>query len=161
MGVPLLPRRVIEDWVLQQLVRKRAGVVPADFRPPPLQPVGPTLAGASCGSSADGAVVADHVQIFYANDICDVGAGDFKTLYEEWLPDHGEVPFIQFNHPGVKKDQRPSTEPTHRNNDYGIDDYDQDFDALVAAAGQRTALIELIIGPAFAKPEDGTIHCPS
>lgn len=100
----------------------------------------------------------NHLQIFYANEICDVESGDMKSLYEEWLPDHGEVPFIQFNHPGVREDQRASTPENERNNDYGIDDYEQDFGALVAAAGQHVALIELIIGPAFAEPETGTIH---
>lgn len=100
----------------------------------------------------------NHVNIFFADRICDVGNGDFKKLYEEWLPDHAEVPFIQFNHPNVSKDQNPNTKKKERNNDYGIDDYDQDFAQLVQAAGGRTALIELIIGPAFSEATDKPHH---
>ena len=93
----------------------------------------------------------NHANIFFADEICRMPNGDFKFLYEQFLPAHGEVPFIQFNHPGVRKDQNPKTKADERNNDYGIDDYDGDFDQLVGAAGRHVALVELIIGPAFAK----------
>lgn len=46
----------------------------------------------------------NHVNIFNANSIIDVPNGDFKTLYEQWLPQHPEVAFIQFNHPNYKSD---------------------------------------------------------
>lgn len=69
----------------------------------------------------------NHVNVFNASEICDIEKGDFKTLYEEWLPLHPEVPFIQFNHPNFRKDQRQSTKPKERNNDYGIDDYKATF----------------------------------
>jgi hypothetical protein len=90
----------------------------------------------------------NHAQIFFADQICDMEKGDFKYLYEDFLPKHPEIPFIQFNHPDVRKDQRASTSPKERNNDYGIDDYDGDFAQLLAAAGPHVALIELIVGPA-------------
>jgi hypothetical protein len=104
----------------------------------------------------------NHFNIFFANEICNIEAGDFKTLYEEWLPAHPEVPFIQFNHPDYRADQRPTTKPKERNNDYGIDDYDGDFDRLVQAGGPHVALIELIVGPAFSsatnKPHQQGTH---
>src|SRR5687767_13781415 len=100
----------------------------------------------------------NHANLFFANEICNVPNGDFKALYEQWLPAHPEVPFIQFNHPGVNKDRNPRTKRKERNNDYGIDDYDQDFEALVQAAGGHTALIELIIGPAFSDHTDAPHH---
>lgn len=100
----------------------------------------------------------NHVNIFNASEICDVANGDFKDLYESWLPDHPEVPFIQFNHPGASEDRSASTAERERNNDYGIDDYDQSFAALVEATRGRVALIEMIIGPAFGDKTDKPHH---
>jgi hypothetical protein len=99
----------------------------------------------------------NHVNVFFTPKICDIGGGDFKTLYEEWLPDHPEVPFIQFNHPDFRADQRRTTAAKKRNNDYGIDDYDKDFEKLLAASGRYVALIELIVGPAFST-STGKLH---
>lgn len=96
----------------------------------------------------------NHFNVFWADELCDVRAGDFKAVYEVWLPDHREVPFIQFNHPDVREDQNPRTRASQRNNDYGIDDYDQDFEKLVQAGGRYAALIELIVGPAFSETTD-------
>jgi hypothetical protein len=91
----------------------------------------------------------NHVNLINAGERCDVANGDFKTLYEEWLPAHPETAFIQFNHPGFSADQSPSTKISERNNDYGFDDYNEDFPALVEASAPHVALIEMIIGPAF------------
>lgn len=46
----------------------------------------------------------NHLNIFNADSIVDVPNGDFRTLYEKWLPKHKEVAFIQFNHPNYKAD---------------------------------------------------------
>jgi hypothetical protein len=104
----------------------------------------------------------NHENIFFADEVCDMPNGDFKFLYEDFLADHTEVPFIQFNHPDAGKDQNPNTPSSQRNNDYGIDDYGGDFDDLLQAAGNHVALIELIIGPAFSdhtdKPHHNGVH---
>jgi hypothetical protein len=96
----------------------------------------------------------NHACIYFSDEICDMPNGDFKDLYERFLPRHPEIPFIQFNHPGAAKDRNRNTPKKERNNDYGIDDYDGDFEQLVAAAGKHTALIELVIGPAFSEHTD-------
>ncbi len=100
----------------------------------------------------------NHANIFFADEICNVPSGNYKQLYETWLPAHPEVPFIQFNHPDVSADQSPSTKKRERNNDYGIDDYHQDFGNFLKAAGPRTALMEMIVGPAFSKKLDMPHH---
>lgn len=46
----------------------------------------------------------NHMNIFNAATIVDVPNGDYKQLYEKWLPAHPEVAFIQFNHPNYKSD---------------------------------------------------------
>lgn len=100
----------------------------------------------------------NHVNIFLASEICDVPNGDFKELYEAWLPAHPEVPFVQFNHPDVSRDQSERTPGSKRNNDYGIDDYGQSFSALAEAIRGRVALMEMIIGPAFGRHTDKPHH---
>lgn len=100
----------------------------------------------------------NHVNIFNASEICDVRNGDFKDLYERWLPAHPEVPFIQLNHPDVSEDQRETTSENKRNNDYGIDDYGQSFPDLVAASRGHVALVEMIIGPAFGQSTNKPHH---
>ena len=100
----------------------------------------------------------NHVNIFNASEICRLQKGDFKTLYESWLPQHVEVPFIQFNHPNFRKDERESTKASQRLNDYGLDDYGEDYAKLVAASASHVALIEMIIGPAFSHATDMPHH---
>lgn len=46
----------------------------------------------------------NHVNVFEASSIVNIRNGDFKALYEQWLPSHKEVPFIQFNHPNYRRD---------------------------------------------------------
>lgn len=115
----------------------------------------------------------NHVNIFEADSIVDVRNGDFKTLYEKWLPQHPEVPFIQFNHPnferdmGIEDDTRAhfnadelaeeslhahafesfADEGSKRFNDYGYDDYNRDFRALSAAANPYVRTLEILNGP--------------
>ena len=100
----------------------------------------------------------NHVNIFNASEICDVRNGDFKDLYERWLPAHPEVPFIQFNHPDVSEDLNENTSENKRNNDYGLDDYNGSFPELIAASRGHVALVEMIIGPAFGEATNKPHH---
>lgn len=80
----------------------------------------------------------NHVNIFFASEICNMPNGDFKFFYENWMPSHLETKIVQLNHPKGKNDTK--------HNEYGIDDYDQDFDALVAASDRYVKIIEVIKG---------------
>jgi len=100
----------------------------------------------------------NHVNVFNSDNIVDIENGDFRDLYERYLRDHTEVPFIQFNHADVRKDRNPQTPSRKRNNDYGIGQYNQDFRQLVAAADNHVSLMELIIGPAFSPATNFAHH---
>ncbi len=116
----------------------------------------------------------NHVNIFEASEIVRVRHGDFKTLYEKWLPAHPEVPFMQFNHPNVARDlgledshfasqnsmqaeDERVEEAMHTHafeansskqfNDYGYDDYGRDFKKLARAANPYVKTIEILNGP--------------
>lgn len=106
---------------------------------------------AICGQEFSTIGAGNHVNIFEASGLCTVDNGDFRTLYDRWLPDQPEVQFVQFNHPDYRKDQNPRTKAHKRNNDYGIDDYDNSFPDLAKACKDHVYLIELIIGPAFSE----------
>lgn len=123
----------------------------------------------------------NHMNVFNASTVIDVASGDFKTLYEKWLPSHPEVKFIQFNHPNYEEDMgmgpghaaeppedrrledldhqneavleaRLSGQPIPRGsnnmfNDYGYDDYQRNFSALVRASAPWLRTIEILNGP--------------
>lgn len=111
----------------------------------------------------------NHMNIFEANEIVRVQNGDFKTLYEKWLPAHPEVPFVQFNHPNVERDlglvavqgiseeereeaamhplEVMAPEGSKQFNDYGYDDYGRDFQKLAQAANPYVQTIEILNGP--------------
>lgn len=40
-----------------------------------------------------------HINIYEANERCDVNNGDWDYLYNIWIPQHKEIQLIQFNHP--------------------------------------------------------------
>lgn len=40
-----------------------------------------------------------HITIVEANERCPLANGDWKAFYDNWLPAHPEVAFVQFNHP--------------------------------------------------------------
>ena len=82
----------------------------------------------------------NHQNIFYSSEICDMPKGNFKYLYETWLPNHPQTSFVQLNH--------PRGEPKAKTIDYGIDDYHGDFDSLVSASDRYIQLIEVIKGSA-------------
>lgn len=116
----------------------------------------------------------NHINVFNAATIIDVPHGDYKTLFEKWLPAHPEVSFVQFNHPNYKRDlglAENTPQPQillqdtqgHRQsearllpfgvlrselfNDYGYDDYNRDFKALAQAANPWVRSIEILNGP--------------
>lgn len=91
----------------------------------------------------------NHLNIFYSDDICDMPNGDFKYLYETWIPGNPSTAFAQMNH--------PRGEPKAKNLDYGIDDYNKDFDSLIAASDRYIKLIEVVKGSAHTD-EDGSPH---
>ncbi len=55
----------------------------------------------------------NHMNVFNAATIIDVPNGDYKQLYEKWLPAHPEVAFIQFNHPNYRSDLGLAPQDTH------------------------------------------------
>lgn len=83
----------------------------------------------------------NHVNVFAANNVIDdaiVPNGNFKKLYDDWIPDHEEVRLCQFNHPW--DGQSKST-------NYGLDDYGGSITKLRNAASPCVSLIEVINGP--------------
>lgn len=100
----------------------------------------------------------NHANVFDVNDIIDVENGNYRGLYDEWLPQHpdslGQGPLVQFNHPDFKADiKNASTKPKERENDYGYDDYNKNFPELLSHAEKYVSLIEIVSGPALT---DGT-----
>jgi hypothetical protein len=99
----------------------------------------------------------NHANVFDVADIIDVENGNYRGLYDEWLPQHpdslGQSPLVQYNHPDFKADQNPNTKPNQRENDYGFDDYEKDFGELRSHAEKFVSLIEIVSGPALT---DGT-----
>lgn len=82
----------------------------------------------------------NHVNLFAAEKVIDdqvVRNGDFKKLYEEWIPDHQEVRICQFNHPWDGK---------NKSTNYGLDDYEGSISRL-RDASKCVRLIEVINGP--------------
>lgn len=80
----------------------------------------------------------NHANVFFAPEIVNMPNGDFRFLYEVWIPDHPDASLIQLNHP--KGGQSATTR------DYGIDDYDGNFADLLNACDRYVALIEVIKG---------------
>lgn len=100
----------------------------------------------------------NHANVFDVADIINVENGNYKSLYENWLPAHpdslGQPPLVQFNHPDFRKDiVHASTKPNERENDYGYDDYNKSFAELLQQSEKYVSLIEMVSGPALT---DGT-----
>lgn len=100
----------------------------------------------------------NHTNVFDIKDIINVTNGDYKTLFDTWLPQHpdslGEPPLAQFNHPDVKQDLNPNTAPKERENDYGYDDFNKSFAQLRQHAEKNVSLIEMVSGPALTNASD-------
>ena len=84
----------------------------------------------------------NHQNIFFASHITDMPSGHFKYLYETWLPHNPETQIVQLNHP--KGGLAGS-----RGKEYGIDDYNFSYPALVTASDRYIKLIEVVKGSAF------------
>ncbi len=90
----------------------------------------------------------NHLNVFSVRAVIDdaiVPNGQYKTLYDSWLPDHPEVSFIQFNHPWDLND------PVKQ---YGLDNYQKKYWKLRNATAPYVRTIEVINGPGT-KNEEG------
>lgn len=86
----------------------------------------------------------NHVNVIGATQVIDehdVPSGDFRALYERWLPDasNASVRFIQFNHPWDNKQ--------HAERDYGLAQYHGSFAKVREASAPWLRTIEVINGP--------------
>ena len=98
----------------------------------------------------------NHVNVFEVGRVIGVADGEFARLYDEWLPQHPDSlngnPLVQLNHPDYRADlEHPGTKPSERFNDYGLDDYEENFDRLIRHASPFVSLIEIVSGPATKK----------
>jgi len=103
--------------------------IPGEFVP---------IAGQEFSSISKG----NHVNVFEADAWIDpsvVPNGEFKKLYEEWLPQHKtKYTVLQFNHPNSVRFT------AHHGQEYGMDDYGGDLEALWRATDHLVSTIEII-----------------
>jgi hypothetical protein len=103
----------------------------------------------------------NHVNVFMWDDVLAVPNGDFKAFYE-LLRASASPPLVQMNHPSVHDDMfYAGHDSATRNamfNDYGFDDYQQDFAKLASAAEPLIRLIEILSGPAMAEQTEASYH---
>lgn len=89
----------------------------------------------------------NHVNVIDAPQVIDVANGAFRTLLEQWLPSNldtqGEEPLLLLNHPATG--DSPNTA------EYGIDDFNGDSAAWLAALDGHAELINLVSGPSHAE----------
>ena len=99
----------------------------------------------------------NHMNVIDAPQVIDVGNGDFRTLFESWLPAHpdtlGLPPLLILNH--------PSTSGSPSGLEYVIDDYGGDTDAWLAAIDPRAELINIINGPSHTEGTNQQPGTPS
>lgn len=57
----------------------------------------------------------NHVNVFNSDNIVDIASGDFRYLYERYLPEHTEGQLTKCNHPNYSKDQSSRTSRKKRN----------------------------------------------
>jgi len=106
----------------------------------------------------------NHANVFQPPSvISDIADGAYRPFYERF----GAVPVaaatvVQLNHPDVHEDlfYGGSNQKTIAKmfNDYGYDEYDEDFADLVAAARPIVALVEVLSGPALDPHEHASFH---
>jgi hypothetical protein len=87
----------------------------------------------------------NHVNVFDVSEIIRVPSGDYKTLLEQWLPQHpdstGAPPLLQLNHPNGEA------------NEYGQDDFET-TEQWLTTLDRYAELIEVFNGPALKSGED-------
>lgn len=127
-----------------------------------------SLIGAARAATEDGVFVAlygqefstissgNHVNVFDVDRVIDeleVPSGDYRAFFDNWLRAHldstGQPAVVELNHPDIKSDLAAGTIPKERRNDYGFDDYQQDFQKLAGATSENVRLIEIMSGPAL------------
>ncbi|MGB5707447.1 MAG: hypothetical protein WBM41_11480 [Arenicellales bacterium] len=101
----------------------------------------------------------NHVNVLGWNEVLTVSNGDFDGLYNAFGT---ATPVLQLNHPNVHLDffYRGGQSSTIGKmfNDYGFDDFNEDFSVLVNAADPLVVLVEILTGPAFAQTNHETFH---
>lgn len=101
----------------------------------------------------------NHLNVLGWNELLAVPNGDFAGLYAAF---GDESPVLQMNHPDVHLDlfYRGSDAATigRMFNDYGFDDFGEDFASLVDSADPHIVLVEILTGPAFAQAPHETFH---
>lgn len=84
----------------------------------------------------------NHINVLEADawiDPSKVPNGDYKKLYETWMPKHKtKHTSLQFNHP------KTVTFTGYKHQEYGRDDYGDDIQALRKATDQQMTTIEII-----------------
>lgn len=101
----------------------------------------------------------NHVNVLGWNDPLTVPNGDFAGLYDAF---GDATPVLQMNHPDVHLDffYRGSNAGTIGKmfNDYGFDDFGEDFATLVETADRYIVLLEVLTGPAMTQVTHDTFH---
>ncbi len=103
----------------------------------------------------------NHVNVLDYPHVLTLSSGDFRPLYQ-MLAASGVAYVVQLNHPDVHTDlfysgNDPKTK-SQMYNDYGFDEYQQDFALLVAAADPFVMLCELFSGPAMKQQRIAGYH---
>jgi len=86
----------------------------------------------------------NHINVLGASKVIDeteVPSGDFKTFYEQWLPNDAGVQFIQFNHPWENN--------KNKERDYGLKQFQNSYRKVREASGQWLRTMAVISGPAL------------
>lgn len=105
----------------------------------------------------------NHVNVVGVDEVITVPNGDFAPLYSQL--GGPEPPVVQMNHPDIHRDlfYRGQDQDVLDDmfNDYGFDEFGEDFGALVAAADPLISLIEVLTGPAKDDEIHPSFHYPS
>lgn len=134
-----------------------------------------SVIGAAEAATADGTFVAmagqefssissgNHLNVIGIDEVITVPNGDFATLYSQLAG--ADPPIVQMNHPHIHKDLfyrgQQQRVLNAMFNDYGFDDFGEDFCTLVTAADPLIVLIEVLSGPAMDDEIHTSFHYPS
>ncbi|MDI1337503.1 MAG: hypothetical protein PSU94_15075 [Lacunisphaera sp.] len=109
----------------------------------------------------------NHVNVLGYDKVLTNPNGDFRSLFQtldQVVADGKPMPIVQLNHPDVQADlfyggADPKVKKTMFN-DYGFDEFGQDFSEIVAAGGKYVVLLELLSGPAMQKQANPNFRYP-